>query len=85
MGGAGFVRASTKLAVFGATLIDSHDVVLAWQFGVGAGYALTDHVTLSGCCRYCVTTETDIQDAGGNAVNGECLGHSFELGIRFTL
>jgi len=84
MGGAGFARISNKMAIFGTILVDDHDVVPAWQFGLGAGYALTDRVTVSGGYRYFAATETEIQDAAGNAINGEYVSHSFEFGIRVS-
>ena len=77
-GGLGFARIDGEMTVNGVTN-DEDDTVLAYQLGVGAGYAVTETVTLDCKYRYLQTEDFNIE---GGYVEVASPSHSITLGIR---
>ena len=77
-GGLGFARYDGEMTVNGVTN-DEDDTVLAYQLGVGAGYAVTETVTLDCKYRYLQTEDFNIE---GGYVEVASPSHSITLGIR---
>ena len=78
-GGFGFARIDGEMTVDGVT-DDEDDTVFAYQLGVGAGYAVTETVTLDCKYRYLGTAE-DFNIEGGD-VEVASPSHSITVGIR---
>ena len=78
-GGFGFARIDGEMTVDGVT-DDEDDTVFAYQAGVGAGYAVTETVTLDCKYRYLGTAE-DFNIEGGD-VEVASPSHSITAGIR---
>ena len=78
-GGFGFARIDGEMTVDGVT-DDEDDTVFAYQVGVGAGYAVTETVTLDCKYRYLGTAE-DFNIEGGD-VEVASPSHSITVGIR---
>ena len=76
--GAGFARIDGEMTVDGVNY-DEDDTVFAYQFGVGAGYAVTETVTLDCKYRYLRTEDFNIE---GGEVEVARPNHSITAGIR---
>ena len=77
-GGFGFARIDGEMTVGGVT-DDEDDTVFAYQAGVGAGYAVTEAVTLDCKYRYLQTEDFNIE---GGYFEVASPSHSITLGIR---
>ena len=77
-GGFGFARIDGEMTVNGVT-DDEDDTVFAYQLGVGAGYAVTETVTLD--CKYRYLSTEDFNIEGGH-VEVASPSHSITAGIR---
>lgn len=77
-GGFGFARIDGEMTVDGVT-DDEDDTVFAYQLGVGAGYAVTETVTLD--CKYRYLSTEDFNIEGGH-VEVASPSHSITAGIR---
>ena len=77
-GGFGFARIDGEMTVGGVT-DDEDDTVFAYQAGVGAGYAVTETVTLD--CKYRYLSTEDFNIEGGH-VEVASPSHSITAGIR---
>ena len=77
-GGFGFARIDGEMTVNGVT-DDEDDTVFAYQLGVGAGYAVTETVTLD--CKYRYLRTEDFNIEGGD-VEVASPSHSITAGIR---
>lgn len=77
-GGFGFARIDGEMTVGGVT-DDEDDTVFAYQLGVGAGYAVTETVTLD--CKYRYLRTEDFNIEGGD-VEVASPSHSITAGIR---
>ena len=77
-GGFGFARIDGEMTVDGVT-DDEDDTVFAYQAGVGAGYAVTETVTLD--CKYRYLSTEDFNIEGGH-VEVASPSHSITAGIR---
>ena len=77
-GGFGFARIDGEMTVDGVT-DDEDDTVFAYQLGVGAGYAVTETVTLD--CKYRYLRTEDFNIEGGH-VEVASPSHSITAGIR---
>ena len=75
-GGLGFARIDGEIATTEGNLEDD-DTVFAYQLGVGAGYAVTETVTLD--CKYRYLGTEDFNIEGGEI---EVLSHNITVGIR---
>ena len=75
-GGLGFARIDGEMTVDGVSY-DEDDTVFAYQAGVGAGYAVTETVTLD--CKYRYLGTEDFNIEGGEI---EVLSHNITVGIR---
>jgi len=76
--GAGFARIDGEMTVDGVNY-DEDDTVFAYQFGVGAGYAVTETVTLD--CKYRYLRTDDLNIEGGD-VEVASPSHNITAGIR---
>jgi opacity protein-like surface antigen len=76
--GFGFARIDGEMTVNGVT-DDEDDTVFAYQLGVGAGYAVTESVTLDCKYRYLRTEDFNIE---GGEVEVARPNHSITAGIR---
>ena len=76
--GAGFARIDGEMTVDGVNY-DEDDTVFAYQFGVGAGYAVTETVTLD--CKYRYLRTDDLNIEGGD-VEVASPSHNITVGIR---
>jgi opacity protein-like surface antigen len=77
-GGFGFARIDGEMTLDGVT-DDEDDTVFAYQLGVGAGYAVTETVTLD--CKYRYLSTEDFNIEGGH-VEVASPSHSITAGIR---
>ena len=77
-GGFGFARIDGEMTVGGVTN-DEDDTVFAYQAGVGAGYAVTETVTLD--CKYRYLRSQDFNIEGGD-IDVASPSHSITVGIR---
>ena len=75
-GGVGFARIDGEMTVDGVSY-DDDDTVFAYQAGVGAGYAVTETVTLD--CKYRYLRTGDFNIEGGDV---EVASHNIIAGIR---
>ncbi|MFC1818721.1 outer membrane protein [Thermodesulfobacteriota bacterium] len=76
--GAGFARIDGEMTLDGVNY-DEDDTVFAYQFGVGAGYAVTETVTLD--CKYRYLRTDDFNIEGGD-VEVASPSHNITAGIR---
>ena len=76
--GAGFARIDGEMTVDSVNY-DEDDTVFAYQFGVGAGYAVTETVTLD--CKYRYLRTQDFNIEGGD-IEVASPSHSITVGIR---
>jgi len=74
--GLGFARIDGEITVDGVT-DDEDDTVLAFQLGVGAGYAVSDTVTLDCKYRYLYTDDFEFEDVALGMAS-----HNITVGIR---
>lgn len=74
--GFGFARIDGEMTVDGVS-DDEDDIVFAYQLGVGAGYAVTETVTLDCKYRYLGTIDPNFGD-----VEIEVASHNITAGIR---
>lgn len=84
MAGAGLARVSldnAKLA--GNKLADDHDVVFAYQAGLGVAYELTDVVTIDLGYRYFATAKPSMKNVDGKKFDFKFHTHNVVLGLRF--
>ena len=77
-GGLGFARIDGEMTVDGVSY-DEDDTVFAYQAGVGAGYAVTETVTLDCKYRYLHTEDFNIE---GGDVEVASPSHNITVGIR---
>ena len=77
-GGLGFARIDGEMTVDGVSY-DEDDTVFAYQAGVGAGYAVTETVTLDCKYRYLRTENFNIE---GGDVEVASPSHNITVGIR---
>jgi len=78
-GGVGFARIDAKFNVTGVTGISTsdQDTVLAYQFGAGLGYDVSDNITIEAGYRYLTG-----QDAEFGTDKASFASHNFSAGIR---
>jgi len=74
--GLGFAKIDGEMTIDGVT-DDEDDTVLVGQLGVGAGYAVTETVTLDFKYRYLRTTDADF-----DGVDIEVGSHNITVGVR---
>jgi opacity protein-like surface antigen len=79
-GGLGFARVSEK-----ATIIDDSDMVFAYQFATGVGFAISKELTLDLGYKYFATTDPSFEVSGSGAkIDVEYKSHNLFLGARFS-
>lgn len=80
--GAARIKAS-NLKVTGQTLSSDSDVVLAYQFGVGIDYSLTNYLNLDLGYRFTGTTRPKFTESGsGNEFGLDYYSHNLVFGVR---
>ena len=78
--GIGFAKLEVSdFAVIGIPIGDSDDTVLAYQAGVGVGYAVDKNLTIDLKYRYFATENPNF----GN-VDAEVASHNIYLGLRYN-
>ncbi|MDH5763685.1 MAG: outer membrane beta-barrel protein [Nitrospinota bacterium] len=82
-GGIGFATVSVDHEIFGFTLADDSDSVLAYQFSAGLGFEVSPRATVSFGYRYFATDDPEMIDAGGSPFTTEYQSHEFNVGARF--
>lgn len=85
--GAGLGMAMVSLQgveVDGTAVVDDDDLVLAYQIGVGVGYALSSAVDLDLGYRFFGTSNPGFTDVDGVEFDSEYYAHNLQLGIRIS-
>lgn len=70
--------------VAGSPLADGSDWVLAGQVGTGAGYEISDYLTLDLGYRFFATMSPEFKDADGDKFDSEYVNHLLQAGLRIT-
>ncbi|MGB6290737.1 MAG: outer membrane beta-barrel protein [Desulfobulbales bacterium] len=81
-GGIGFANVSGEITD-GADSYDGDDTVFAYQLGFGAGFAVSETVTLDCRYRYLGTADAEITSAG-EKLEIEVASHNITAGIRWA-
>jgi opacity protein-like surface antigen len=67
-----------------ASGVDDDDIVFAYQFAAGIGFAVNKQVTLDLGYRYFATADQSFEVPGIGTVDGEYKSHNVFLGARFN-
>lgn len=64
--------------------VDDDDMVFAYQFIAGVGYAINPKMTLDLAYRYSATADPSFTSKTGDPVDIEVLGHGIGIGLRYA-
>lgn len=86
-GGLGGARVSLKATdpATGSADIDDDDILFAYQFATGVGFAVNKQLTLDLGYKYFATANPSFEPTGGGVkVDGEYASHNLFLGARYS-
>lgn len=87
-GGIGAANVSVNdVSVFGVGVADDSETVLAYQFGAGLAYAISDSMDISFDYRYFATDDAELSASaalGGGEFDIDTGNHSIMLGLRHS-